>query len=147
MSTPDPLLVALDRLLYLRREAKKKTNYHDGLQLDCDTALESARDRIYADQAANAALAARCEWQPISTAPRNRKIIVGYTNRLGNWRTVMGQFYAADTLVANDDYDDAYAPEGWYEKCESNPDGYIYQTEESPTHWLPLPATPDALAS
>jgi hypothetical protein len=61
-------------------------------------------------------------WMPIDTAPKMKKVIVGYYNKLGNWRSVMAMYYAPGTLELLDDVDDTddgYAPEGWYELCEN----------------------------
>lgn len=83
-------------------------------------------------------------WQPIEIAPHGRKLIVGYPNALGNWRTVIAVYHEANTLQARDDEDEMYAEPGWYEECESNPDGYVYPTDEPPTHWMPLAPAPGA---
>jgi len=85
------------------------------------------------------------KWRPISEAPRGRKVIAGYHNALGNWRTIMAMYYPPRTLELEDDMDDTdegFAPEGWYELCE-NADT-IRLTEEEPTHWMPLPEPPEA---
>ena len=83
-------------------------------------------------------------WQPIETAPKGRKVLAGYFNKLGNWRTVMACYYLPQTLEAPDDIfdetSDGYAPEGWYEESESQES--ILPTDEPPTHWMPLPAAP-----
>jgi hypothetical protein len=85
------------------------------------------------------------EWQPIETAPKGRKVIVGYINDCGNWRTVMGCYIEPRTLDANTDYidgdEDGYAPEGWYEDGEAYSEA-ILPTDKPPTHWRPLPAPP-----
>ena len=87
-------------------------------------------------------------WQPIATAPKGRKLIVGYPNKLGNWRTVMACYYEEGTLPMADDYqgDEEWAAPGWYEECESN-DQEIFACDEEPTHWQPLPPPPLALRS
>ena len=83
-------------------------------------------------------------WMPISSAPKGRKVIAGYHNRLGNWRTIIACYYPAGTLEKEDNFgdidDDGYASEGWYEEAESQE--VIRQTEEMPTHWQPLPTPP-----
>ena len=83
-------------------------------------------------------------WMPISSAPKGRKVIAGYHNRLGNWRTIIACYYPAGTLEKEDKFgdidDDGYASEGWYEEAESQE--VIRQTEEMPTHWQPLPTPP-----
>jgi hypothetical protein len=85
------------------------------------------------------------EWQPIETAPKGRKVIVAYRNRLGKWRTVMGHYYLPQTLQMENDRDDldddGYAPEGWYEESETQ--DAILPTEEPPTHWMALPTPPE----
>ena len=90
------------------------------------------------------------EWQPIESAPHGRKVIAGYTNRAGNWRTIVATFHEAGTLQCDPDYmdnadDDGYAPAGWYETCEAME--VTHPTEEPPTHWRPLPAPPAIDAS
>lgn len=84
-------------------------------------------------------------WQPIETAPKGRKVIVGYRNSLGKWRTVMGCYYLAGTLESDAD-DSGWAPEGWYEESETHED--IMPCDCEPTHWQPLPEPPtDVLAA
>ena len=46
-------------------------------------------------------------WQPISTAPKDRKLLVAYRNALGNWRVVTACYHTQ--------------PE-WWEGCDP-PDG------------------------
>lgn len=79
------------------------------------------------------------EWKPIETAPRDRTLLVGYRNRLGNWRTVVGSFYAAGTLES-EHTDSGFADEGWYEESQTHDE--ILPTDEAPTHWMPLPPPP-----
>jgi hypothetical protein len=81
-------------------------------------------------------------WLPIETAPKGQKVIAGYRNQLGKWRSVMGTYYPPNTLPTTDDWiaDAEYAPEGWYEESETHED--IYPMDCPPTHWQPLPASP-----
>jgi len=84
------------------------------------------------------------DWQPISTAPQNVKVLAAYRNRLGNWRIVTACYHTM--LPWNEDYIDEredeteYAPERWYEESESQE--VIYPTDCDPTHWAPLPSPP-----
>lgn len=81
-------------------------------------------------------------WRPIETAPKNLKIIAGYFNELGNWRTIIACYHTQ--LPWSDEYDQEsdseYAPEGWYEECDSSE--AIYPASCRPTHWRPLFAAP-----
>ena len=85
------------------------------------------------------------EWLPIESAPKGKKLILGYHNALGKWRTIMGTYYLPNTLYASDDDDDAdedgYAPEGWYEESESH--AFILRTVHEPTHYMNRPAPPE----
>ena len=84
-------------------------------------------------------------WLPIESAPKGKKLILGYHNALGKWRTIMGTYYLPNTLYASDDDDDAdedgYAPEGWYEESESH--AFILRTVHEPTHYMNRPAPPE----
>lgn len=80
-------------------------------------------------------------WQPIETAPKNRKLIVGYRNRLGNWRTVMACYYLPETLES-DSSESGWAEEGWYEESEAYEE--LSPCDEEPAHWQPLPPGPEA---
>lgn len=83
------------------------------------------------------------EWQPIETAPKGRKVIAGYANALGKWRTVLARYYSEGTLEWHDQsplYGEGYAPEGWYEESETHED--LLPLDPEPTHWMPLPAPP-----
>ena len=84
------------------------------------------------------------EWQPIETAPKNRKLLVAYPNVLGNWRIVTACYHTQ--LPWSEECDppvDAgdYAPAGWYEESDSHET--ILPTTEKPTHWMPLPKAPE----
>lgn len=86
------------------------------------------------------------EWKPIESAPKGRKLIVGYRNVLGKWRAIIAAYYLPGTLDAsewNDGGDEhGFAPEGWYEESETHDELLPCET---PTHWMPLPAAPVSL--
>jgi hypothetical protein len=85
-------------------------------------------------------------WQSIESAPKSKTVLVGYPNKLGNWRTVKASFYPAGTLEMSEespgyyDSDDEFAAEGWYEETETHE--FVLPLEVDPTHWMPLPAAP-----
>lgn len=88
---------------------------------------------------------AECEkWEPISTAKKGVKILGGYRNGLGNWRTIMAKYYLPGNLFADDSCDDAdengYAPEGWCEESETHE--ILLPVDFPLTHWRPLPQPP-----
>lgn len=80
-------------------------------------------------------------WQPIETAPKMRKLIVGYANALGKWRTILAQYWLDGELESETD-DSGFAPEGWYEATEAYE--YLMPVDLEPTHWMPLPDPPEA---
>ena len=111
-------------------------------------------DRINAAIAGAAVQPNGATWQPIETAPKQRKIIVHYLNEAEKHRTVMACYYGEKSLEMHDDYDDVgtwdeesgtlFADAGWYEEHDS--DNPILPLGGVPTHWMPLPeppATPD----
>ena len=82
-------------------------------------------------------------WQGIETAPKGQKIIAGYYNGLGRWRSIMACYYLSGTLEAGESYDggdeDGYAPEGWYEESETHDE---IRPCQIPTHWTRVPGPP-----
>lgn len=86
-------------------------------------------------------------WQPIETAPKGLKLLVGYANSLGNWRTVTATYYLPRTLEIdyadyNADDEDGYAKEGWYEETETHDTVMPIEGGQAPTHWQHLPPKP-----
>jgi Lar family restriction alleviation protein len=87
------------------------------------------------------------EWQPIESAPKNRKVLASYRNIMGNWRVITACYHTELPWSEDQDCDDdgEYAPEGWYEESDSSET--IYPTAHLPTHWMPLPSPPGELSS
>ncbi len=79
------------------------------------------------------------EWRPIETAPKGRKVIAGYWNALGKWRTITARYYTPETLDS-EHTQSGFASEGWYEESESIEE--IMPTDCEPSHWMPLPNPP-----
>ena len=78
-------------------------------------------------------------WMPINTAPKGRILLVHYTNRLGNGRTMRARYYLPETLNS-DTTESGWADEGWYEESEAYE--YLMPLDGEPTHWMPLPTAP-----
>jgi len=77
-------------------------------------------------------------WQPIESAPKDRTILLGYFNPLGNWRTLRGTWVTQDEIDTEWEDGDGCL-EGWYEtSVEADDVPSCWPT--SPTHWQPLPA-------
>lgn len=84
------------------------------------------------------------EWQSMDSAPKDTKILVGYRNSLGNWRTVTACYHTqlpwSEDAWRDDDDESEYAPEGWYEESETHEN--ILPIEHYPIAWMPLPLPP-----
>lgn len=86
------------------------------------------------------------QWLDIESAPKGRKLIAGYFNKLGNWRTIIARYYLPGTLAAHEDADESqcdeegYAKEGWYEESETHE--FIMPTDEPPTYYMFLTPPP-----
>ncbi|CAN7740073.1 hypothetical protein [Duganella sp. LjRoot269] len=79
-------------------------------------------------------------WEMIESAPKDgRTLLLGYFNKLGNWRTMRGRWYSA-AAIADDWEDPDDAEEGWYETAVEPDIPNCWAT--TPTHWQPLPAKP-----
>jgi hypothetical protein len=82
------------------------------------------------------------EWQPIETAPRDKQLLLGFRNSMGNWRTVKGRYYTQETIEMDWEEGDS-CPEGWYETStisDDIPNCWFFD----PTHWMPLPQPPES---
>lgn len=85
------------------------------------------------------------EWQTIESAPKGPKIIGGYYNSLGKWRSIMARYYSAGTLEAGEGCEEdetGMAPEGWYEETETHSEGLLI-VDCPLTHWMPCPGAPE----
>lgn len=95
------------------------------------------------------------QWQPIETAPKNKKIIVCYKNSLGTHRTVFAKYIekfteesTCDTECETDyceDDDTFYLKEGWVELIDNWDEfsSVYFDSSNVPTHWMPLPPAPE----
>jgi DNA-directed RNA polymerase subunit RPC12/RpoP len=85
-------------------------------------------------------------WQPIETAPQTgRTLLLGYFNVLGKWRTLRGQWFT-DAVIQEEWTNSDVHEAGWFEtsvECDEEDSG-CWPTD--PTHWMPLPASPEATA-
>lgn len=80
-------------------------------------------------------------WQPIETAPKTgRTLLLGYTNVLGKWRTVRGEWISRACIDEQWEEPDDAEP-GWYE-TSAEADDVPNCWPITPTHWMPLPAAP-----
>jgi hypothetical protein len=77
-------------------------------------------------------------WQPIETAPWNKKVLLFYRNAAGKGRTITGCYYTVGMLET---LDGDSAEEGWYEESETHEE--ILRTDCQPTHWMALPDPPE----
>lgn len=152
----DPIREALEELVAVQDLGKShaaafahwsKFQTDENLAVIDKLSTDLARRKPAAWTAARSALALPVEaggWRPIAEAPKGRKVLAGYLNKLGNWRTITACFYPPHTLLLEDDRyevdDEGYAPEGWYEESETQDS--ILPTDEPPTHFQFLPAPP-----
>ena len=79
------------------------------------------------------------EWRPIEIAPKGVKLLCAYRNALGKWRRIIARYYLPNTLEANEESENAFAPEGWYEESETREE---IEMCETPLLWQPLPELP-----
>jgi len=108
-------------------------------------------------RAGHAAAKTEASWIPEAVLPTpGMKVIATYVNDLGNRRTIMAKWVAAKTVEAFSlddefgEYDEAtdttYVPQGWYEIINNWDDCPLVAVHEGAiTHWMPLPASPDAI--
>lgn len=65
------------------------------------------------------------EWQPISTAPQDGSIVLGYFPAFRECRTTWNRLHLLDGRL-------------WATHADRSPDRW----SEQPTHWMPLPEPP-----
>lgn len=90
-------------------------------------ALKAERDELLAAQ----------QWQPIESAPKRITILLLFKGGSGKHRIVRACYYPPNTLSADEDSDDEYAPEGWYEECEFG--DYVHGIVGDLIGWMPVP--------
>ena len=138
---PSPPSAQPSKELVERLRAAAESEYLYGFDDTCKLLREAATalsqppetDAVAAEREAVAA------WRDISTAPLGYKIIAGYWNALGHWRTITARYYTSGTLDLSDDApetEDGFAPAGWYEESDTHETLLPCTT---PTHWMPLP--------
>lgn len=83
-------------------------------------------------------------WRPIATAPTRRRVLVGYRNTYGRWRTAIASYYTADDIAEWENAD--LCDPGWYERSYAHEaeSELVFALEGSPTHWQELPGEPSA---
>lgn len=80
-------------------------------------------------------------WQPIETAPKRTRVIVGYHNSQGKWRTAMATYFTEDDIA---DWENDDCSPGWYERSYAHEaeNEYVYALEAGPRCWQSLPPEP-----
>jgi hypothetical protein len=110
--------LAINELAQLRAEVEERRK---NFEIMCDRLIATEADNV---QIRNriAELTARTTWQPISSAPKDEKVLVcgsGEDPDYVGWAI----------LMSDDDY--------WHEE-----DGFSLDSSDFPTHWMPLPSVP-----
>ena len=94
------------------------------------------------------------KWQPIKTAPKNRKVHLFYRNECGKRRNVFGINAGLHSVEVFDSEDEScvdvsnggceFLKPGWYEVIESPCVDYAFvPLGADPTHWMPIPNPPE----
>lgn len=92
-------------------------------------------------------------WQPISTAPAQRIVLVHYLNSHGKSRIIKARYVPmlTEELDPDSEIDGDYCdigdvfcvPAGWYEQIDNWYDfSELLVTEGQPDAWMPMPAPP-----
>lgn len=128
-----------EQIANIERYARTKLDEVEDIKAACFalTAVANSLGQLAARLSGMAADA----WQPIETAPKRTRVIVGYRNSQGKWRTAMATYFTADDIAEweNDDC----AP-GWYERSYAHEaeNEYVYALEAEPLCWQPRPPEP-----
>lgn len=138
----------LSRIAELEEQLKVEQDEHALTIGERDEAIanmlgteEVRQEEIALAQSRIDALSKDAEWQPIETAPKTgRTILIGYFNKLGNWRTMRGEWFSREYIDEYFEDPDMVEP-GWYEvPVEADEPPNCWPT--NPTHWMPLPKPP-----
>ena len=78
------------------------------------------------------------EWQPIETAPRDGTAILAWSKERGQRETQMGRYGEGSPGYAKWKDGDGPLNSGWVWDTHHN-----WLTTWTPTHWMPLPETPN----
>lgn len=86
----------------------------------------------------------RRQWMPIETAPKDgTAVLVGYYDHTGQWQSVRAVWVEEGALECMDSGELSIA--GWRE--EPRISDTLYLTDETPTHWMPMPEPPSGASS
>lgn len=105
-------------------------------EIDCGARSQGFGLKAHAIAAWNRRADPPTGWRGIESAPKGVKLVLGYHNRLGKGRTILGCYYEEGTLES-DHEESGFAPPGWYEATEAYEE--LAPLDESPIAWQPLP--------
>ena len=74
------------------------------------------------------------EWQPIKTAPKDGTRVLAVVR---GWQVCVGRWDGDQWMYL--DADDFFSDKTWHQYCAERAEA---GAEWEPTHWMPLPATP-----
>lgn len=108
-----------------------------------DERVRLARGKLTALSARLSGMAAVPQWQPIKTAPKGKRVLVSYVNKLGKRRAAMATYFTADD-ISDWENGDSCDP-GWYERSYAHEaeSELVFATEAEPDFWMNRPASPE----